>query len=61
MHREACVRRVYNTYVGVTVEPSVIVCTDEQFTCLDGKCVDARRRCDGTYDCLDGSDELECC
>ena len=35
-------------------------CTDEQFTCDDGNCVEMSQRCDGTTDCEDRSDEKEC-
>ena len=44
----------------LTVEPPVGECTDEQFACQDGGCIDIQRRCDSTYDCLDASDELHC-
>ena len=44
----------------VIVEPPLEVCSDEEFTCRDGKCIDIQRHCDGTYDCLDRSDELHC-
>jgi hypothetical protein len=30
------------------------------FMCLNGDCVSAKKRCDGSKDCLDGSDERAC-
>ena len=34
-------------------------CSDEEFTCAEGHCVDLDLRCDGRSDCKDGSDEQE--
>lgn len=35
-------------------------CTSNEFRCNDGTCIDSRMRCDSRYDCLDGSDEVNC-
>ncbi|XP_064459482.1 basement membrane-specific heparan sulfate proteoglycan core protein-like isoform X3 [Ornithodoros turicata] len=35
-------------------------CEQGQFQCGDGSCIEARRRCDGRYDCNDYSDEQKC-
>ena len=35
-------------------------CSDDEYTCDDGLCVDLVLRCDGKFDCDDSSDEFEC-
>lgn len=42
------------------IEFCATVCTEYQFRCRDGTCLDSRRRCDARYDCPDESDEEDC-
>ena len=35
-------------------------CQYYEFACRDGTCIDNSRKCDGTPDCGDGSDEFDC-
>ncbi|CAD5212711.1 unnamed protein product [Bursaphelenchus okinawaensis] len=35
-------------------------CSDDEFTCSNGKCIDKRRKCNQIHDCSDGSDEEDC-
>lgn len=35
-------------------------CGSDQFQCNNGQCIDIGWRCDGTKDCTDDSDELNC-
>ena len=39
---------------------SFSACTETEFTCDDGMCVDMSERCNGRVNCLDKSDEIEC-
>lgn len=38
----------------------IAACTDGQFACVSGKCVDDDAVCNGNYDCPDESDEYNC-
>ena len=35
-------------------------CSDNEFTCNNGKCIPAEYECDNENDCGDGSDEAGC-
>ena len=47
-------------------QPCVCVCVSvcdpvREHRCSDGRCVSTDWLCDGDHDCLDKSDELNCC
>ncbi len=35
-------------------------CPDGDFECNDGGCINVTLRCDGSFDCTDHSDEINC-
>ncbi len=35
-------------------------CPDGDFECNDGGCINVILRCDGSFDCTDHSDEINC-
>nr|XP_018666843.1 basement membrane-specific heparan sulfate proteoglycan core protein [Ciona intestinalis] len=45
----------------VTNPPGPRLCRADQATCRNGQCIDRSYICDGTADCLDGSDEPPTC
>ncbi|XP_063438676.1 vitellogenin receptor Yl-like [Mytilus trossulus] len=39
---------------------TALCCTDDQYECLDGQCIESRYRCDSHVDCSRGEDDMGC-
>lgn len=35
-------------------------CTEDQYECLDGQCIDSSYQCDSSVDCSRGEDDMGC-
>lgn len=44
-----------------TVKAQNTKCNLAQFKCANGTCIASSKYCDGTIDCIDGSDEVKSC
>ena len=47
-------------YLAAPTRPATRQCTDAEFTCDDGTCIELSQRCDRQYHCPDGTDEFHC-
>ncbi|XP_076041083.1 uncharacterized protein LOC143025389 [Oratosquilla oratoria] len=47
-------------YPGVSLNLSLSACDVDQFMCANGDCLPRVSQCNGTYECLDYSDEVGC-
>ena len=50
--------KVTNLYLNMIL--STVSCQSGAFRCNNGTCILSSRRCDGTVDCIDNSDETGC-
>jgi len=48
-------------YAAAPTRPPARNCTQDEFRCDDGTCIERRYRCDREYHCPDGTDEFDCC
>jgi hypothetical protein len=47
----------FNTSSSMTVDLNANLCSENEFQCVSGQCIDANLVCDGEYHCPDGTDE----
>lgn len=61
-NKHSCIPMKHSDLVVLCYVGSVVVCESiKEHRCGEGRCVPTEWLCDGDYDCLDKSDELNCC
>ncbi|XP_052084471.1 low-density lipoprotein receptor-like [Mytilus californianus] len=46
---------VFGLFLGTT-----LCCTEDQYECLDGQCIESSQKCDSHVDCSRGEDDMGC-
>lgn len=51
---------LYLSTANANLDMAPLKCSYNQFKCLNGVCIDIKKRCDQKIDCSDFSDEANC-